>query len=302
MRPFPLPLVSFCLGIALLPSTTSGAGFRGGRLYPVGRFPVAAATADFNHDGHADLATANLTDGSVSVILGTADGTFGEAADYGTGQPCHDIAAADFDGDGNVDLVAVAGSATVLFGAGDGTFAGAVSVALGTSPLGVAAGDFNGDGKQDIAGADYGVAGGSAGSLRVALGNGDRTFGPALKLSGVQNPLSVVAGDLNGDAKLDLVAGNENSLGGENSVSVFLGNGDGTFQRALKPRLAIVTSSFAALQDLNGDGKLDLGVAHQYADANSALLGYGDGTVQTATPYPVAGSAVRLTVAAIDGA
>ena len=80
---------------------------------------------DFNGDGHADLAVANVKDNSVSVLLGNGDGTFRPASRFATGVGPSGLAIGDFNGDGKPDLAvadSVGGTVTILLGQGDGTF------------------------------------------------------------------------------------------------------------------------------------------------------------------------------------
>jgi type II secretory pathway component GspD/PulD (secretin) len=104
-------------------------------------------------------------------------------------------------------------------------------------------------------------------------------------------PASVVVGDFNGDGKPDLAVVNKT----DNTVSILLGNGDGTFGAAttfptgMAP-IAVVTSDF------NGDGKLDLAVVNQTDDTVSILLGNGDGTFQTHVDYPTGTGPVAIAV------
>ena len=92
------------------------------------------------------------------------------------------------------------------------------------------------------------------------------------------NPDGIAAGDFNGDGKLDLIAVNDAALSGAPSVSLLLGNGDGTFQ----PAITIPTSGFplkVAVGDFNGDGKLDFAVCY-VSDSIEIYFGNGDGTFQ----------------------
>src|SRR5262249_43621556 len=112
-------------------------------------------------------------------------------------------------------------------------------------------------------------------------------------------PLAVAVADLNKDGKLDLVTANDFG----NSVSVLLGNGNGTFA----PRTDYSTGSrtthpfSVAVADLNEDGKLDLVTSNDFGDDVSVLLGNGDGTFPPAIEYAVGPSPDSLAVADLDG-
>lgn len=133
-------------------------------LYTVGVNQTAGGAAitsgDFDGNGMLDLATANYTDGTVSVLLNQGNGTFGAAATYPSGYEPDMLAAADFNGDCRPDLAvsafdntlnASAGLVNVLLDKGSGTFAAPLTVRMGdVSSLMVAVGDFNADGKSDF--------------------------------------------------------------------------------------------------------------------------------------------------------
>src|SRR5439155_16178903 len=133
--------------------------------YEVGSNPQAVVTADFNGGG-ADLAVANSSSDTVSVLPGNGDGTFGTKTDFATGASPRSLVAGDVSGDGKIDLVtANAAVVSVLRGDGAGGFAAPDSIALpgqfppgyggadplAQSPQSVATGDFNGDGLLDLA-------------------------------------------------------------------------------------------------------------------------------------------------------
>ena len=130
--------------------------FYGYANFATGRNSSALIAADFNGDGKIDLAVANFTDNTVSILLGKPDGTFATQAVYPTGNAPFALVAADFNGDGKLDLATVnnpngAGSVSVLVGNGDGTFQSHVDYATGNHSTGIVVADFNRDGKIDLA-------------------------------------------------------------------------------------------------------------------------------------------------------
>jgi hypothetical protein len=119
---------------------------------------VDAAVGDFNGDGIPDLALTNnvygASNGTVTVLLSKGDGTFTTGSTLTVGDKTGSITAADFNGDGILDL-ATANSGdntvTVLLGRGNGTFPTQSTLSVGSSPDAIAVTDFNGDGMPDLA-------------------------------------------------------------------------------------------------------------------------------------------------------
>jgi VCBS repeat protein len=247
------------------------------RSYYVGGYQsFSVAIGDLNGDSKPDLAVANAyPSNTVSVLLGKGDGTFGARSDYPIAGGPVSAAVADLNGDGNADLAVVnnSGPVSVLLGNGDGTFGAKSDYGTGSSPFSIVIGDLNGDGRLDLA-----VAYRGSNTVSVLLGNGDGTFGAQSDYGTGDGPRSVAIGDLNGDGRLDLASANFGSYPNFGStVSVLLGNGDGTFG----PRSDYGTGSgpaSVAIGDLNGDGRPDLAVANFFSSTTSVLLGNGDGT------------------------
>src|ERR1022692_2191653 len=153
--------------------------------------------------------------------------------------------------DGKLDLAAANGvGVSVLLGNGDGAFQPAVTYAAGTYTESIAGGAFNGDGNPALAVTNPG----SSGIVSVLLGNGDGTFQAAVNYNVGTYPYSVAVGDFNGDGKPNLVVTNNTSSTAD-SVSVLLGNGDGTFQPALNSAAGTDLLS-VAVGDFSGDGIL----------------------------------------------
>ena len=247
--------------------------------------PSGIVTGDFNGDGILDLAIANTLSNTVTILLGNGDGTFAAAADRpNTGNSPTYIAVGDFNGDGKLDLAVVnstgiQSSMTILLGNGDGTFTAQPDSPANGYYLGpVVVGDFNRDGNLDLAVEDE-----YSGTLMVLLGKGDGNFNffwtmPNQVFTNHQN---LVTGDFNGDGNLDLAVVN----GGDKTVAILLGNGDGTFTVAPNN---LATGNFpysVALGDFNGDENLDLAVTNGGGNTVAIFLGNGNGTF-TAAPNP----------------
>ena len=115
--------------------------------------------------------------------------------------------------------------------------------------------DFNHDGKLDLAVADLN-------GLFVLMGSGDGTFETPVAYSTACIPIFVGTGDFNGDHKLDLLV--TYSSGNCPYVSIFFGNGDGTFQEPPTNTSPSYSPAATGIGDFNHDGKLDLAVAEQF--------------------------------------
>lgn len=249
---------------------------------------TSLAVGDF--DGNDKLDVVFTTDGTnpndqtITVLLGKGDGTFSDPVRYPADPYSRSVAVADFNGDGALDVIVPSAlRVTVWLGKADGSFNAPVQSPDKfqngySAPAYVAeVGDLNRDGKPDLALADatYDV-------VRVLLGKGDGTFNwQDEHYSTGRSPEGVAMGDLNGDGKLDLVVAN--SDGWPASVSVLLGNGDGTFRSQVMYDSKLYGVDSVAIADFNRDGKPDLVVAG--VDV-SLLLGKGDGTFNAPVVFP----------------
>jgi Ca2+-binding RTX toxin-like protein len=216
--------------------------------------------------------------------------------------PAGSGAIADFNKDGNLDLVFTLTDATlsdnviVRLGNGKGSFGTAKTAAAGASPIASVTGDFNGDGKLDLATASL-----SSDTVSVLLGSGDGTFGTASTLKVGSKPNSLIAADFDGDGKLDLATANADS--GAGNLSLLLGKGDGTFSnRTLSNRSQDKEPFAVATGDFDGDGKLDLATVEGQSSTLTLLFGDGKGNFGETKTFDLKGVLpVALTVGDFDG-
>jgi uncharacterized protein (TIGR03437 family) len=293
-----LALLSGCCGTAgmvVLLGKGDGA-FESGFQYAFssGLYPQDIVAADLNHDGKLDICVAVSATppggpgpGELAIFLGNGDGTFSDPITVAAAQGFQAIRAADFNGDGNVDLAAITkadelggqDSVLIYIGKGAGTFAAPVSYRAGPGANSIVIADFNGDGKPDIAIANQGIFGdNTAQNIELLLGKGDGTFfiGTYIPLIGLY-PTTIVGADFNGDGRPDLAVSLQNAPG-QSEVAVLLGNGDGTFQL---PVLYPYSADNLLAGDFNGDKIPDLCLMDDRRV--SILLGRGDGTFELET-------------------
>ena len=233
--------------------------------------PAFATKGDFNGDGNLDLAVANQNSNTLSVLLGNGDDSFQSPVNYTVFDRPRYVVAADLRGIGVQDLVVSPfpdsshhTDIMVLLGNGDGTFQAPVSYTVG-DPSNIAVGSFRtGSGILDLA-----VVNRNLNTVSVLLGNGDGTYQAPTNYSignSGQFP-AIDVGDFNQDGNLDLVATNQ----GGSTVSVLLGNGDGSFQPATQYDVGSAPGAVTAA-DFNGDGYPDLAVANFGSNSVSILL------------------------------
>ncbi|MEH2462372.1 FG-GAP-like repeat-containing protein [Nostoc sp.] len=270
------------------------ANFATATNFSVGSSPSSVTVGDFNADGKLDLAVANYSSNTVSVLLGNGTGGFANATNFTVGNNLNSVTVGDFNGDSKLDL-AVAnlnyyGTVSVLLGNGTGGFNTATDFSVGKGSRSVIVADFNNDGKLDLAISNFYDS-----TVSVLLGNGTGGFANATNFAVGAGPFSVAVGDFNGDGKLDLATPNFYT---SSTVSVLLGNGTGGFANATNFSVGNYPKS-VSVGDFNGDGKLDLAVAN--GNTVSVLLGNGIGGFGTATDFTVGGGINSVTVGDFNG-
>src|ERR1700733_6165458 len=251
--------------------------------YSVGPFPHFVTTADVNGDGKLDLIVANSGTNTLAILTNNGNGLFGSNATYTVGGSPSSVCATDINSDGKLDLICAnitamlpsdySGALTVLTNDGTGMFGSNATYTVSGAPTSVVAADINNDGKPDLICA---IAGNfpSMGTLLVRTNNGAGVFGSNATLNVGNNsyPTCVVAADVNGDGKVDLISANQ----GANTLTVFTNDGFGNFK--LSATLAVGNSpTCVVVADVNGDGKPDLITANFFGGTLTVLTNNGSG-------------------------
>lgn len=261
--------------------------------------PNSMCTADFNGDGHLDLAVAGNI---VHILFNNGDGTFTDAGNYEVEGSSHwYIVSGNFNGDGYADLAMMAGlQAAVMLNLGDGTFADPVLYPAGSWPKTIAAVDLDNDGYDDLA-----VVNRDTYHTTLLQNQGDGTFAFLSELAnGCGNIWWVATADFDGDGWDDLATAaiDEDwfpypfpTL--ESCVNIHLNDGDGTF--TTRDYSTGLLGELVFPGDLDSDGDCDVVIGYD-GSGFSVLFNNGSGALSGFTKYTVAGTAKSFGVADFD--
>lgn len=225
------------------------------------------------------------------------------------GSPPGQVAVGDFNGDAKQDLLTadtLNGVLKVSLGNGNGSFQAPSMYVTGNRPWNPIATDFNGDGKLDIAC----TSGTNSQTLHVFIGNGNGTFQSRRDTGGIGLYRADDAGvaDFNGDGKPDIVlpvlAVNPNTSMAYNILRTMLNDGNGWFSAGPAFDLNSDDEDCGPLDvgDVNGDGKMDVVIAHEWTGRLSTLLGNGNGSfTRPNSPITLGGSLTAVKLAHVSG-
>ncbi len=233
--------------------------------------PNSIAIDDLSGDGKFDLVVglSDQTSKKVYIFMGNGDGSFGMASTTPAGMGPNFVVIGDFNGDGYRDIAVAnqydsSGNVSVLLGNDTGLFLAQTPILVGREPMSIAMGYLNNDANVDI------VTANQDGNVSVLLGAGTL----AKNYETGNTSFSVTLRDIDKDDKIDIIAANLL----DDTVSVLLGNGDGTFKPTTNFPVGTVgtaTPYSVAVSDLDKDGNLDIITANNATSTVSILWGYG---------------------------
>jgi hypothetical protein len=270
----------------------------------VGASPKALVATDLDGDADRDLAVANASNATVTILKNNGTGNFAQPATSpeSVGTFPDAIAAADLDGDGDRDLAVanqVSGNVTILKNNGTGNFNQPLTSPepAGTDPVSIVAADLDGDNDRDLV-----VANATSDNLTILKNNGSGSFSEPLSSPELATgkPISLAVADLDGDGDRDLAVAEQQAQ----SVRILRNSGKGNFSDF--PTSPEATSAIfpqaLVLTNLNQDSSLDLAVAHQTSPTGfvSILKGAGGGDFAAPPTSPESAGTSLLGIAAAD--
>lgn len=257
---------------AIIPGAGSAGGIVGG---------------DFDNDGLRDLAVTVPQDDEVAILRGRGDGTFELAKRTAGGSQPRAIATADFNRDGNLDLVVATSfspdvavdEVALLRGKGNLKFRAPVGYEVGDEPQGIVIGKLDEDRHRDLA-----VVNGTP-DVSVLRGKADGKFRAAVPYPAEDDGQgeagnAIDAGDLDRDGDLDLAVAI-----GDHHVALLEGGGDATFAEPVHLTVGAYPR-FLTIAQLTDDRKLDIAATNQDDDNLSVLVNQGSLNFEGAIDYP----------------
>ena len=311
------------IALALLILTSCNAGQTQPSLFaPAVRIalpskPSNVELADLNKDGRLDLIVASEEAKTVMVMMGEKGNVPFRATTARTltlTESPSEMAVGDVNGDGRPDLALDhhdSYNVTLLLGNADGSFSLApnspIVMKQGQHPHthGLGLGDFNGDGKLDLA-----TVNNEDNDISVALGDGRGGFtnAPRSPFAVGPSPYPLTIGHVNSDTHLDIVSNasatgprRAEQLATSRALTLLLGDGQGGFRRSDVP-LRTGQPWFAAIGDLNGDGKADLFATHHDGSVLTVLQGDGAGSFRELanSPFNMGHNVWRIVLADVN--
>ena len=263
-------------------------------------------SADFNNDTIPDLAITQWSTNQVTVLLGNGRGGFATGATLSTGIRPNFIATGNLNGAGGIDMAVTNGSGardvTLFFNDGAGTSWSTNTLNIGSdadvSSLVAASLTSSTDTNIDLFIVKN--SGVTTDFYEVWQGDGAGTFTEITSASGGtgNEPLFVATADINGDTKPDMIIANY----ADNSLTVLLGNGNGTFSEATGSPINVGSQPRSiSTGNLNSDAHVDLAVTNLGSNAITILLGNGDGTFDEGGSFQVSSQPASNAIADFDG-
>lgn len=243
---------------------------------PIDWWNESLATADFNNDGHDDLAVISNDTQAIQVLLGTSSGELQKGDLIKLDVSPASIATADLTGDTTIDLaIGASGQILVLTGLGDGSFSRSRASPAPSTPYSISIADLNGDGKLDLVTANQ-----SNQSISSFLNNGDGRLRPPISADAGASPYSVTTADFNQDGIADVAVADRF----DEMLSVLFGQGDGSFGQRTDYALGF-GAYHVKTDDINQDGLPDIAIGN-YDDQLRLMISDEAGRLSAPIAYP----------------